>query len=551
MRMHHESRPNGRQRLQGALVAVATLVATGIGSMALADRIDVLNGVVTTVGEVVTIGDVEGSWAVQQWSADFTPSGVPGAPTPVEDVVLHVAAAAPAGGDGTIAAPFRTLADAKKVAEKANADGASVRVLVAAGTYREGVHLAKSTSATPAAMVFEGVGRVIISGSDVLAGWTPAGGGLFEAPWDQDWGLDDLPAGWSGSYAAPQIAANPVIRRREMLFVGGSRLRPVTDRGELASTPGSFLADDAAGVLVMNPPAGIDPRQGIVEAGRRSFGFRIGFRHNVTLKNLTFQHASSKMEQKAVQVNDSRGINLIDLDVRQNSWLGLGVSTSNDVIILRVKANDNGSGGLTAYKSDDLLIEDSESLRNNWRGSRGVEAVAPGKVVDPNLVDFASGQKFFHMDGVTFRRFRAENNQSSGLWFDWNNRDVVIEDSTFTGNRTWGVFFEASPGPLTLRRSTISGNEYGVLIGNSEDGTIEDSSIENNAVGQIFVGGKDARSVTTRTGQRYDVRSIGWTIRGNRIGVASAGDFVTSHLASEPRARFFSTSTLTGNTATG
>ena len=186
-------------------------------------------------------------------------------------------------------------------------------------------------------------------------------------------------------------------------------------------------------------------------------------------------------------------------------------------------ADHNGVAGMTATHSDDLLVVDSHTSYNNWRGIRGAEGTAQCvRPVDMNFVDYAGGQKFLYMHRATFRRHTAVGNLSAGLWFDFDNRDIVVEDSNLCDNLTWGVFFEASPGPLAVTGSRLTGNEIGAHFANSENGTLTGNTIAENCYAEIFAGGQNQRWVNYREGGGRYLSSQNWTIRGNTI--ATDGD---------------------------
>ena len=288
----------------------------------------------------------------------------------------------------------------------------------------------------------------------------------------------------------------------------------------MRAEPGSFWVDEDADAILAHFPDGTDPESSTVEVARRDSLLLISDMRNVTVRGLVLQHAASEPEGKAMLVLRSRDVTVEGVVLRWNSWLGLVVSRSTDVVVDHVVANDNGFGGLGGQQSQRLLVVDSETSYNNWRGVRGARDVDPGSPVDPTLVDFAAGQKFLFMRGLTIRRHTALGNESSGLWLDYDNRDVVVEDAVLRDNRTWGLFVEASPGPTRLEGLVACGNEVGLQLANSADGTLRRSVFVDNLIGHVVVRGRPSRTVVnSETDEELEVATRDWVIEDNAFAV--------------------------------
>ena len=92
----------------------------------------------------------------------------PDVPTYAPAVTLHVNDDAPAGGNGTAAAPFKSIQEAVNLA------GAGTQILVADGIYREGITFPASGSAGNWTQIKAEGAAAILDGSDTLSGniWT-------------------------------------------------------------------------------------------------------------------------------------------------------------------------------------------------------------------------------------------------------------------------------------------------------------------------------------------------------------------------------------------
>ena len=324
-------------------------------------------------------------------------------------------------------------------------------------------------SSTPAAITLEGAGEgVIVSGSDVWTGWTREPDGILSHRWSERWGLAALPEGWEGP-TQEYLDRNPVIRRSEMVFLGDRSLLQVMSSEELRATPNSFLVSEDNSKLSINVPSPGDAADMNIEVAMRPHLLQVGSRQNVTVENITFQHAATPMPGSAVSVADSSNVTIIHCSFVWNSWTGLSLYQSEDVTIRDVTANNNGVSGITGTKDSRLLIADSQTSYNNWRGSRGWDVGDHGSAIDPNFIDFATGQKFFSLRHATFENHRAIGNLSGGIWLDYDNEDVTFDHVVLSGNLTHGLMIEASQGPVSVVDSEICGNETGILSNNAAD----------------------------------------------------------------------------------
>src|SRR5262249_11153102 len=142
-----------------------------------------------------------------------------------------------------------------------------------------------------------------------------------------------------------------------------------------------------------------------------------------------------------------------------------------------------------------------------------------GALVDNNLIDFAAGQKFFHLRNALFQNFRSMHNQTAGLWFDTDNSGVRLVRVRLIDNWTQGLHVEASQGPESVVDSSICGNETGVLINNASRVTIQGSVIANNRVGQMWqVGTEEPRVVwNAYSDQDMSINSDHWSLSNDTI----------------------------------
>lgn len=443
-----------------------------------------------------------GAGATSFVDTSFTVAAVPENLVTVTIDVDQSNSAASDNGTGTPGQPFQTLAAAVRYADSVTASGSGVAVLVHDGVYREAVQMPPRDSNIAAPLVIEAVnpGHAIVSGSDVWTGWQQQGSGnLWTLAWPYRWGQAPYPPGWEGN-----VVLQPIVRRREMVFVNGSPLVQVLSSAQL--TPGTFYVSEDAGTITVATAAGVDLAASQVEVATRSPVLVIQGRHNVVLRGLTFQHANTMLPNAAVQVSDSAGVLVDDCLFTLNNWDGLDLLTSTDVTLQQSKAMNNGGSGMGAYQLLRLLANANETSSNNWRGAAG------------GFTGWAvAGSKFGSIHNGIVRNYTSTRNQARGFWLDFDNVNVTVDSARLDGNNGDGVFLEASQGPLQVTNTCLTGNSgAGIAGANTSDVTIAGNIAGGNSGGQLLITGDADRNVTNwETGATFDVRIARWTVHGN------------------------------------
>jgi hypothetical protein len=442
---------------------------------------------------------------------------------------------------GTSSQPVETISSALELAAYYNEQSVPVRVITRPGIYRESLTVTGEDGATPAALTLQGSGDgVIVSGSDVWTGWVDAGEGIFSHPWPFDWGLasaDDWP-----EHIVEYLDANPIIRRREMVFVEGTPLLQVMSLGDMATTENSFFVSEDEDQLSIHVPSDMDIASALVEVAVRPRLLLVGSRQNVSIQNIDFQHASNAVDEgSAVVIANSTEAHVSNSRFIWNNGTGLGLFQDAEVSIRDAEADHNGIGGFTGFQINDLRVLESEASFNGWRASRGAEMSDSDGPIDPNFIDFAAGQKFFGLRHAWFRNYHAIMNDTGGLWLDSDNVDVRVEDAVLSGNLTQGVMVEASQGPVWVLRSRICGNETGILLNSSSDVRVFDSVLAGNRLGQLSVLGGPRVVLEHDTGNQISVEAENVVVRGNQIAVNGDELAVSTYLEGDLWSRFIGT----------
>jgi len=380
-------------------------------------------------------------------------------------------------GIGSIYSPYASIKKALSEAMNIKKTGTGVKVIIAAGTYREGVPADTYTWAlyaetTNAPLVIEGAGwdssnphntgDVIISASENWSGgWTKNADGTWSKDWPYAWGV---PARPTGLYKAVSDA----FVRRELVHLNGQtfyQLNPPTgytnintfsgeaplpanaNGARLTSGEGAFWVTDAVGstpgkITIKLPSSysssfDLNASGNLVEVTTKSGLLQLSCPANATtnsviIRNLTFQHATGGnpviiMRQNNLLIEDCRFIKC------HNSAMSVygGSGVNQNVLFRRVEWSGNGEAGVVlSYLTNSLLSECK--LNGN---SRHAEIIAY-----PDWSACAS--KLLYCTNTTIYRTESNNNSVRGLWWDTGNVDCSIVESVSTGNSGSGYYME-------------------------------------------------------------------------------------------------------------
>jgi len=387
--------------------------------------------------------------------------------------------------------PLRSVARAIDIATSMVLEGTPVRILIQPGRYHENGWLldgeGRNQMFRDTPLIIEGARKeeVIITGSEVWVERWKESGGVFAHDWPYN--MYQFRA-WNEN--GPE---GPLGWRREMVFLNGQWLRQVAKRADLVD--GTYwvdegLVDQPDGAIYVKPPKGVDFATAIKEISTGPDRTEVSWsdkhkdnipawppvsflsvnrKNNVTLRNLTFQHANMRLSAHAVEIRSAAHIVVEDSCFEWNNGSGLGLYDCEDAAVRRCIGNHNGASGFGLWKVRDLVWEDNESSYNNWRGDLGKYwryAIA--------------GVKFHELKGATIQRHIARYNLSDGVWFDLFCNGVTMEDCVSEDNLRFGVFYEVCGG-IVFRHCALRRNMAGLCIKGSSDGVVEACDFENNA----------------------------------------------------------------------
>ncbi len=215
-----------------------------------------------------------------------------------------------------------------------------------------------------------------------------------------------------------------------------------------------------------------------------------------------------------------------------NNWCGMNFSLGNSITIRNCIANHNGAMGLqTGFHEKNVVSDGNTTCFNNWRGILG------------NFTGFSiAGMKALNIHTGLFRNQIAIGNQTYGLWFDFDNKNVFVEGGVFASNSKDGLQFEATEGPVRIQ-SVVSSRglgSFGLLCQNIEQMTVTNcaflASGTSAGSGDIGCSVSTSRSVTDweNGATNYTLFSSNWNLHDNATRSAASTQFGLFMLANFP-----------------
>jgi hypothetical protein len=443
---------------------------------------------------------------------------------------LHVASENPAASDrnpATADQPLKTLGAAIALASPLLRDGTPVRILVAAGFYREGsafdpaasnavpprpeinpltingALIGGLASQTPLAIIGEAPGKVIVTGADRYDDWQLAdpAKNLWRHPWPHNWGPTD-----KGFYPI----SDPIKQRSEVLTLDGRLLDQVlienvkyhpgkfvdfgpgmsrnlrgswTFEGYLgpdALAPGQFgvaefgPGETIAGMTVaqhpapntlwVRLPAGAEGPQPAVEVSVRSRGLNVQNKSQVWLKNLTFtQFIGSGTAINLAPYKRNQNIRLEHCTFTRNLDNGLYMGWTQNITAIHCRFEESGRNE-GAY-----IAQVKNGLFTHCSFDRnGWRATR------------ADGL-WLSAENVRFEDTTFNDNQRCGIWQDIIGHHLAFVRCQFNRNANGGAEFEIPLGPILLQDSEFIDNAGpGIRLEGANHVLIDRCKILNN-----------------------------------------------------------------------
>ncbi len=380
-------------------------------------------------------------------------------------VVNPALAAANDTNPGSEAQPLRSIGRAAELVKP----GDVVRIYT--GVYRETVVVMQSgTAEQPIRFEAAPGATVVITGADRITDWRrePGDGKVFSTEWP---------------YRVPRPHPNDdrhlLIGRAEQVFVKGYALRLVPEKDKL--TRGTFWIDTVGKRLWAQSSEDVDltGKSAIVEASVRPLLWN-GEGAFVHLKGLRFRYAANSA-QRGAAIFSGRGAVLEDCVFERANSIGAQFR-AEDIVVRRCSFLENGQLGFSANRAHRLLLSGILVRGNNVKGfSRDWEA---------------GGNKLVYCRGVVIERSTFTGNRGSGIWFDIGNEDNTVRNCLIENNEDGGIFYEISYG-LHAHDNVITGNgltdtpgawgaQAGINLSSSPNCVIERNLMLGNREGFAF-----------------------------------------------------------------
>jgi hypothetical protein len=247
----------------------------------------------------------------------------------------------------------------------------------------------------------------------------------------------------------------------------------------------------------------------VIEVAIRSGLLKVNRKRNIAFRGLVFQHDNSSFGDSAVGIKNSSRILMEDCKVQWNNWSALDFISSDNITARRNAVNSNGGAGITVWKVKTLLFEDNETSANNWRGAMG------------KFYGWAvAGVKSMRVHDGIYRRHRSVDNLTKGMWFDYDNVNIEVDNATLCSNFGDGIELEANEGPITIKNSSICYNKNGsgIFGVQTRKARLDGNIFYGNGRAQIrIVGGNLRPTDNWETKQRTMLQSGEWTLKDNII----------------------------------
>ena len=416
--------------------------------------------------------------------------------------VYYVAQQEPKASDdnpGTEAAPWKTITRALKELK------AGDTLYVRKGVYREELILPRKdwnwkgvvrpafrSGASYAKMIsivaWPG-DEVVIQGSDVVTGWKPFKGKIYVR---ENWPVN-----------TQQVFCDGVLLQQ----IAGTMPKMLMDvwkgrkgEGLKDMEAGSFFYDLKDKKLYVWLPDGSDPARHAMEVSVREFLFSLDADF-VRVSGFKMRHAtiSSTVNWASVGINGSNNI-LENCEITWTDFVGLSVSGKNHTI-LRCRMNHHGNSGIGGGGSGHRFIRCETSYDNYRHFNPGWHA---GGV---KIIPYSSD--------ILMTGHLATYNEGDGIWFDWGNFNVTVENCVSHHNKGAGIFYEVSERGTIRNNVCYENDSRGVYLSNSADCQVLHNVFYRNGMSGVACVGVDRAGPPFGTEKTHRLPACNNVIWGN------------------------------------
>ena len=344
---------------------------------------------------------------------------------------------------------------------------------------------------------FIGQPGAIISGARLLTSFERSTQGLWFASGQAE---NDILAGTCS-------ADRPGCQEANDVFVDDHPLRRVMSLAALSS--GTFYSDHSARrIYLADDPAGHRVEVAVTGIAFRAWGVG-GMVRGLVIEKF----AGHGMHGNIAMVEDN--------EIRFNHGIGLGTPSG---IVRGNFIHHNGEIGFgpAGEVRSNLLVENNEISYNDYAGYSGGWQAGGGKWGKSSYVT-VRGNFFHHNDGP-------------GIWFDWDNSHIVVENNRVEDNAREGILIEGSF-DVVVRNNQVRRNGFrdnpvwtlgsGILNASSTRVEVYGNTVEDNfnGIGATERGAHGAGPYGARVTRDFDVHDNTIRMPTGRSGlVVTVGD---------------------------
>ncbi|HKK63199.1 MAG TPA: right-handed parallel beta-helix repeat-containing protein [Bacteroidales bacterium] len=364
-------------------------------------------------------------------------------------------------------------------------------------------------------------GKVYVSGSDIYSEWVKEDT-IFTHEWSLDWGYFD-----DSDFCFGPCQLSDYQKRRELIFIDSAPVKQVLKITDLG--PNTFYIDEVNDRILLNPPDSVNLQNATVEVATRGYDIygegRNGSLVRATvfggkgmiIRGITFQHTANTAHQDALTISNTTNLLVENCVFQWNNAVGFEMLNCSNITVKKCITRYNGERGMGVGGGESILIDDVKIYENNWRTN------AP-KIIAHD----AAGIKLYgSINNCTLNNIKARNNYCNAIWFDWNNGNYTIQNSTINDNQKAGIMLEASRKSAYVRNCTLMYNGDGIMGYGHANVTVDSCFMFANN-NQISLG-QDGRTV----GQDddWEINCEDWTIKNSTIVSASPTQGMISFFA--------------------
>ncbi|MFZ6765165.1 carbohydrate-binding domain-containing protein [Pseudoroseomonas sp. WGS1072] len=289
----------------------------------------------------------------------------------------------------------------------------------------------------------------------------------------------------------------------EDLVVDGIPYQRVSALSALVA--GAFYYENGKVYIIDNP------ENKVTEALSTTTAFVGGTSTGVSLHNITVQKYASMAQRGAIDAHDTQNWTLTDIVATLNH--GAGVAAGDGMQIIGGSFHRNGQIGIHAWDTINLFIKNVEVTDNNYAGFSDTWDAGGIKVLTSRNVNI--------VDSI------VKENDGFGIWVDWDNKGISINNNIVSGNSNAGIFIEASY-DTKIVDNVVSMNNVGmytvgywgsdILVNNSSNVLVLNNQVISD-VGQ-GIGMQQAERAPGIFGEHWTWNNV---VSGNTIVMLSPG----------------------------